>query len=395
MKLTSAIATKGLSQPPDQVKELNLSNQQFTSIGELPSLTDLRKLNLSNNKLKAGLEELKYCKLLSVLNISGNQFMSLQGVENLTRLQVLNVGRNKVQRISHHFLSLRNLKALILNDNQIKRIENLGQCLELNTLVLSHNRLTEISNLSKCAKLTKLSITHNLINAIPAFLDNPCLKELRLNDNKISNVLEHIQTSKGLEILDLGNNAITSLSDVQNLSLLPKLHNLNLKGNLICNIDDYKQLILKLIPTLRVLDNERFDPKFIQRKEKRAIVQRIKNEELSKRKLDSTDEKTKAEKAPKLRKISHCNTTKEVQRVETKRNYLAQDHLKAPQNKDSPAETASLQSKNETTKGKSSGVVAIREAKIKKGHTQKIVEVGFDPSSVVEPDMNDVISSWD
>jgi hypothetical protein len=58
-------------------------------------------------------------------------------------------------------------------------------------------------------------------------------------------------------------------SDIVNVSSLPDLVNLNLKGNKFCSHGSYRDDLLALVPTLRVLDGTRFDSKFLERKEKR------------------------------------------------------------------------------------------------------------------------------
>lgn len=69
-------------------------------------------------------------------------------------------------------LRLFNLKALILNNNNISQIENLEQTKELSTLILSHNQISEMKGMEKLKKLTKLSLSHNKIHVIALILDS-------------------------------------------------------------------------------------------------------------------------------------------------------------------------------------------------------------------------------
>ena len=71
----------------------------------------------------------------------------------------MNINFDKIKTIEG--LRLFNLKALILNNNEITEIEGLNHTPELTTLILSHNDIDEMKNLEKLKKITKLSLSHN------------------------------------------------------------------------------------------------------------------------------------------------------------------------------------------------------------------------------------------
>jgi Leucine-rich repeat (LRR) protein len=107
--------------------------------------------------------------------------------------------------------------------------------------VLSHNALTEWPlSLNSMDQLTKLSLSHNNLSQFPCLGEKPHLKELRLAHNAIKSIThDQVFELKAVEILDLGNNHLVDIKSTENLALMPKLHNLNLKGNPICSIDGY------------------------------------------------------------------------------------------------------------------------------------------------------------
>jgi Leucine-rich repeat (LRR) protein len=87
----------------------------------LRQLTNLRRLNLSSNKLK-----------------------TIQNLDDVTRqLKELNLGFNQIDKIQN--LNLPQLERLCLCNNQIKRIENLKTVKKLVKLDLSNNQITEPS----------------------------------------------------------------------------------------------------------------------------------------------------------------------------------------------------------------------------------------------------------
>ncbi|KAI9094387.1 hypothetical protein DFS34DRAFT_571431, partial [Phlyctochytrium arcticum] len=223
------------------------------------------------------------------LNLKGNGLESADGVQYLEKLLVLNLSHNEVNRISHHIASCKELKALILNHNRIKRIENMTTLKQLNTIVLSHNQIPSLEGLGALPNLVKLSVAHNQLRQFPDLRALPALKELRLNDNKIISIADHVRFLPALEILDVGNNLIRSLADVTSLASVHCLNNLTLKGNPLMPKDTpeddeaknaakakYRQSILTLCPTLRVLDTERFDAKFLERRTKRKALEQKK-----------------------------------------------------------------------------------------------------------------------
>ncbi|KAG9070196.1 hypothetical protein KI688_009528 [Linnemannia hyalina] len=283
MKLTPAIiASQAAGVDLQQLKDLTMSKKDINHIEDISTCVNLHKLVLTNNKLSStdSIAGLQYLPSLTLLNLSGNQLDSFEGVQRLKTLFVLNMSHNELNRISMHIEKLVNLKALVLNNNKIKVVDHLGSLTELNTIVLSHNRIQSLPSFPLLTKLTKLSAAHNEIRQIPDLSENGLLKELRLNHNKFLTIPDSLRRCTALDILDLGGNMLREWSDVAPLGSLMHLINLNLQGNPICEKTDYKKKILELVPSLRVLDGERFDPKFLQIKAKRAehkeVVEKMK-----------------------------------------------------------------------------------------------------------------------
>lgn len=227
VKVTPAWISGNYEDAADKT-ELVLKGQDVTQIDDISHLVNLKKLDLSENKLKHAdsLTGLAHLKSLSVLNLSKNSLPDIGHIFNLPRLAVLNISHNALTILPTGIESLLNLKALVATGNQIKSISNIKLPSSINSLILSHNQIESVdtSDFRHLKLLKKLSLSHNRIHALPLSLPEG-LKELRANDNKLS-VIPTLPVS--LEIVDLGNNL---LSDPSSLSTLRLLKNVNLSGN--------------------------------------------------------------------------------------------------------------------------------------------------------------------
>uniref|UniRef100_A0A1W7RJT1 Acidic leucine-rich nuclear phosphoprotein 32 family member n=1 Tax=Agkistrodon contortrix contortrix TaxID=8713 RepID=A0A1W7RJT1_AGKCO len=81
---------EGLSDSFKELEFLSMANTELTSLAKLPTLTKLRRLELSDNLISGGLEVLaERCPNLTYLNLSGNKIKDLSTVETLQNLKNL------------------------------------------------------------------------------------------------------------------------------------------------------------------------------------------------------------------------------------------------------------------------------------------------------------------
>ncbi|XP_026576068.1 acidic leucine-rich nuclear phosphoprotein 32 family member E [Pseudonaja textilis] len=96
---------EGLNDSFKELEFLSMANTELTSLAKLPTLTKLRRLELSDNLISGGLEVLaERCPNLTYLNLSGNKIKDLSTVETLQ--------------------NLKNLKSLDLFNSEIKNLED-------------------------------------------------------------------------------------------------------------------------------------------------------------------------------------------------------------------------------------------------------------------------------
>ena len=71
------------------LETLDLSNSTITNLRGFPKLKNLKKLELSCNRLSRGLEILKDCPNLTQINLTNNKFKELEVLEPLGNLKHL------------------------------------------------------------------------------------------------------------------------------------------------------------------------------------------------------------------------------------------------------------------------------------------------------------------
>lgn len=133
------------------------------------------------------------------------------------------------------------LQILKLDNNYIKKIENLGELSQLRSLDLSFNEIEKIENLDKLVNLEDLSLYHNKI------------KEVHFED---------IQNLRKLNLLSLSHNELSDImSLIKSLSPMENLQVLTIANNPLTKEPDYKQYLYKNLTQLKYLDYALIDDK--------------------------------------------------------------------------------------------------------------------------------------
>ncbi len=183
----------------NSLEELQLDNNYFDTITELvfkPMGESLRVLTLSKNQLKDIPDEMNNLVNLQVLDLSCNQIENLPNKLELTNLKELNLGNNKIGSLSMSILSLKSLEKLNLEHNQLSSLQDyLYDLVNLVYLDLSYNKISVISpkicnlkNIKLAHSYTKLNKTGLWIIGNP--MQIPC-KEI-WQTTKINKIYEHL-----------------------------------------------------------------------------------------------------------------------------------------------------------------------------------------------------------
>ncbi|KAM6097232.1 centrosomal protein of 97 kDa isoform 2-T2 [Chlamydotis macqueenii] len=121
---------------------------------------------------------------------------------------------------------------LILDKNQIIKLEHLEKCRSLMQLSVANNRLVRMMGVAKLTKLRVLNLPHNSIGYVEGLKDLVHLEWLNLAGNNLK-AIEQINSCLSLQHLDLSDNNIAQLGD---LSKLVSLKTLLLHGNIITSL---------------------------------------------------------------------------------------------------------------------------------------------------------------
>ncbi|DBA01178.1 TPA: hypothetical protein N0F65_002313 [Lagenidium giganteum] len=215
--------------------QLDLTHRGIETIVSLDGLKTFTKLDLSHNKLTK-LNDMKNVSNLTWIKIVDNKFTGegLTELQHLKKLVTLNAGENQIARIAPDVLRhMRELKALVLNNNSITTLEWLPRLPELNSLIVSHNRISAFlpRTIDRLPGLTKISISHNNLEEIPDLSVLSSITELRLSHNKIKKIPFSLANLKNLKILELGHNEIDDWEGIEALGRLQNLKQLSLTGN--------------------------------------------------------------------------------------------------------------------------------------------------------------------
>ncbi|KAL2311488.1 hypothetical protein Nmel_003208 [Mimus melanotis] len=143
-------------------------------------------------------------------------------------------------------------QTLILDKNQLIKLEHLEKCRNLMQLSVANNRLVRMMGVAKLTKLRVLNLPHNSIGYVEGLKDLVHLEWLNLAGNNLK-VIEQINSCLSLQHLDLSDNNIAQLGD---LSKLTSLKTLLLHGNIITSLRTAPVCLPQSLTVLSLAENE-------------------------------------------------------------------------------------------------------------------------------------------
>ncbi|XP_017839574.1 acidic leucine-rich nuclear phosphoprotein 32 family member A isoform X2 [Drosophila busckii] len=133
-----------------------------------------------------------------------------------------------------------------------RRARKVNQITELN---LDNCRSTSIVGLTdEYTALETLSLINVGLTTLKGFPKLPNLKKLELSDNRISSGLNYLTTSPKLQYLNLSGNKIKDLETLKPLEEFKNLAVLDLFNNDVTQVENYRDKIFNMLPSLSFLD---------------------------------------------------------------------------------------------------------------------------------------------
>ncbi|KAM4795211.1 LOW QUALITY PROTEIN: centrosomal protein of 97 kDa [Rhinophrynus dorsalis] len=194
------------------------------------------------------------------LILDKNQIIKLEHLEKCERLAQLSVANNRLVRMMG-VAKLVHLRVLNLPHNSIGYVEGLKDLMHLEWLNLAGNNLKIIDQINCCTSLQHLDLSDNNISQVGDLSKLTSLKTLLLHGNSITSLrTASVHLPQSLTILSLAENEIRDLNEVSFLSCLSDLEQLSIMNNPCVMATpsipgfDYRPYIVSWCLTLRVLD---------------------------------------------------------------------------------------------------------------------------------------------
>ncbi|MFD2865378.1 leucine-rich repeat domain-containing protein [Mucilaginibacter antarcticus] len=243
---------------PEEVKEISFYFDDITVLPEsVLRLTSLEAITIDRCpklNLKQAIGVLSKLPHLQSFAYNHNDLANLPAdISNLKDITELALVDNKLVTLPASILKLEHLQKLNLSENLsldfVQTFDLLSKAGSLRQLVLEQNKLSDLSiNLTKMVQLDDLLLGNNHFTDVPEQVKGMPLKYLDLS----SNMLELLNIRKGdlaqLTGINLDQNEIRELPP--ELLLLPNLRKVSLLGNLIATIPKW----IKSVKGLQEMD---------------------------------------------------------------------------------------------------------------------------------------------
>ncbi|XP_050813515.1 centrosomal protein of 97 kDa isoform X2 [Gopherus flavomarginatus] len=144
------------------------------------------------------------------------------------------------------------IHTLILDKNQIIKLEHLEKCRNLMQLSVANNRLVRMMGVAKLTQLRVLNLPHNSIGYVEGLKDLVHLEWLNLAGNNLKTI-DQINSCSSLQHLDLSDNNIPQIGDI---SKLLSLKTLLLHGNIIASLRMAPVCLPQSLIILSLAENE-------------------------------------------------------------------------------------------------------------------------------------------
>jgi protein phosphatase 1 regulatory subunit 42 len=162
-----------------------------------------------------------------VLYLYDNQIAKIQNLNFATILQYLYLHNNLIKEIPP--LIMPNLKKIYLDDNEIRVVGGLNECVNLEELHVARQRLPTFTSLQ--------------FDPSSLFAISRTLQVLEISGSGIS-ILQPFNVLYNLRKLLCKDNSVVDLNEVEAIVALPRLEEANFLGNPCCHLFKYRDVTI-------------------------------------------------------------------------------------------------------------------------------------------------------
>ncbi|TYZ60456.1 hypothetical protein PybrP1_009407 [[Pythium] brassicae (nom. inval.)] len=271
---------------PHQMQRLSVFELvYFAETAEIPGVpivyrnqkakaTNPERLNLDRRNLPV-IPLLEGEHMLRLINLQNNSIRRIENLLGLPNLIFLDLYNNRVEKLEN-FAVVPNLRVLMLGKNRLRTIENLECLKKLDVLDLHSNGIEVMQNLNELRELRVLNLGGNRVSTLENIDKLALLTELNLRRNQIERI-GAIGKLPSLQRLFLSNNRIETLEALDTLLPITSISELRLDGNAVSESgqSEYRAKMIRSFPALKHLDLKPLSD--VERKEAMAIYTQTKS----------------------------------------------------------------------------------------------------------------------
>ena len=237
-------------------------HKKYRSCKIIPRFPNFKK------KLRETLEEKEEIEFVLGDFKDFHKLEELNTFKNMTSLTLINESIKDISIIISNLPNPLSITYLCLNQNLINSLDNIDVLQNLQELQINFNFIEKIpTNIYKLKKLKKFWACENNIGVIEN-LDNN-IESLWLANNYIENIPQNFAELKNLKELNLAGNLICDLNDlflISEIRGLKKIYlsDINFGENPICYYFNYRKIMVHIFNYVEVIDQIKltFDEKF-------------------------------------------------------------------------------------------------------------------------------------
>ncbi|KAK1948477.1 Leucine-rich repeat-containing protein 49 [Phytophthora citrophthora] len=215
--------------------------------------TNPERLNLDRRNLPV-IPLLEGEQILRLLNLQNNVIRRIENLLGLPNLIFLDLYNNRIEKLENLHL-VPNLRVLMMGKNRLRTIENLECLKKLDVLDLHSNAIEQMQNLNELTELRVLNLGGNMISTVENVDKLLLLTELNLRRNRITHI-GTIGKLPSLLRLFLSNNKLETFESIEALFQVSSINELRLDSNGVCtsNQGEYRGRMIRRFPSLKHLD---------------------------------------------------------------------------------------------------------------------------------------------